>query len=49
MVEFAQQALTKIHVGHLRNFFWVKCCKCSSRKRFEVLATSYINDLGMHV
>lgn len=51
MVEFAQPNTHKeIHVGHLRNFFLgqaiVNVLKANG---FQVIPTSYINDLGMHV
>lgn len=51
MVEYAQPNTHKeIHIGHLRNFFLGQSMiRLLQSVGYEVLPTSYINDLGMHV
>lgn len=51
MVEYAQPNTHKeIHIGHLRNFFLGKSITLLLKEiGYQVIPTSYINDLGMHV
>ncbi len=51
MIEYAQPNTHKeIHIGHLRNFFLGKSITLLLKEvGYKVIATSYINDLGMHV
>jgi arginyl-tRNA synthetase len=51
MVEFAQPNTHKsLHVGHLRNFLVGQMiADVLKANRYEVIPTSYINDLGRHV
>lgn len=51
MIEYAQPNTHKeIHVGHLRNFVLGNALvKIMRAVGYEIIATSYINDLGSHV